>query len=99
MEIYDHVMELSEKSEDWDNYFEALYGRINILRNSDINAAFELGKKALDKIDSVMETLKTKKEKKEFKISMGYLYDSVSDIAMELENIDEAMKIAARSRE
>ena len=30
---------------------------------------------------------------------MGYLYDSVSDIAMELENIDEAMKIASRSRE
>jgi tetratricopeptide (TPR) repeat protein len=99
MEIYDHVMELSEKSEDWENYFEALYGKINILRNSDINAAFELGKAALDKIDAVMETIKTKKDKKEFKTSMGYLYDSVSDIAMELENIDEAMKIASRSRE
>ncbi|MCL4453842.1 hypothetical protein [Ferroplasma sp.] len=99
MEIYDRVMELSEKSEDWENYFEAIYGKINILRDSDINAAFELGKTALNKIDTVMETIKTKKDKKEFKTSMGYLYDSVSDIAMELENIDEAMKIASRSRE
>ena len=36
---------------------------------------------------------------KEFKASVGYLYDSVSDIAMELENIDEAMKIASRAME
>ncbi|WP_337860137.1 tetratricopeptide repeat protein [Ferroplasma sp.] len=99
MKIYDNVLELSEKTEDWENYFEALYGKLNILRDSDINAAFELGKSGLDKIDSIMNTLKTKKDKKEFKESVGYLYDSVSDIAMELENIDEAMKIAARSRE
>lgn len=46
-----------------------------------------------------METIKTKKDKKEFKDSVSYLYDSVSDIAMELENIDEAMKIASRSKE
>ena len=99
LEIYDKVMELSEKSEDWDNYFEALYGKINIMRDTDINQAFDLGKNALDRIDAIMDTIKTKKDKKEFKTSMGYLYDSVSDIAMELENIDEAMKIASRSRE
>ena len=99
MKIYDNVIELSEKSEDWENYFEALYGKINILRDTDINAAFDLGKKGLDKIDSVMESIKTKKDKKEFKASVGYLYDSVSDIAMELENIDEAMKIASRAME
>jgi tetratricopeptide (TPR) repeat protein len=99
MKIYDNVLELTEKSEDWENYFEALYGKINILRDSDINTAFDAGKKGLDKIDSVMETIKTKKDKKEFKDSVSYLYDSVSDIAMELENIDEAMKIASRSKE
>jgi tetratricopeptide (TPR) repeat protein len=99
MKIYDNVIELTEKSEDWENYFEALYGKINILRDSNINEAFEIGKKGLNKIDSIMETIKTKKDKKEFKTSLGYLYDSISDIAMELDNIGEAMKIASRSRE
>ncbi|ARD85064.1 tetratricopeptide repeat-containing protein [Ferroplasma acidiphilum] len=99
MKIYDNVLELTEKSEDWENYFEALYGKISILRDADINAAFDAGKAGLDKIDTVMNTIKTKKDKKEFKDSVSYLYDSVSDIAMELENIDEAMKIASRSKE
>jgi tetratricopeptide (TPR) repeat protein len=99
IKIYDNVMDLTEKTEDWDNYFEALYSKINIVRDTDINRAFELGKSGLDKIDAIMDTIKTKKDKKEFKESVSYFYDSVSDIAMELENIDEAMKIAARSRE
>ena len=99
LKIYDEVIGITEKSNDWENYFEALYGKINILRDTDINAAFDLGKKGLDKIDSIMESIKTKKDKKEFKASVGYLYDSVSDIAMELENIDEAMKIASRAME
>ncbi len=99
MKIYNNVLELTEKSEDWENYFEALYGKINILRNTDINAAFDAGKLGLDKIDAIIQTIKTKKDRKEFKDSVSYLYDSISDIAMELENIDEAMKIAARSKE
>ncbi len=99
LKIYDEVIKITEKSNDWENYFEATYGKINILRNTDINEAFELGKKSLDKIDEIMNKIKTKKEKKEFKDNLGYIYDITSDIAMELENIDEAMKIAARSKE
>lgn len=99
LKIYDNVISITEKSNDWENYFEALYGKINILRNTDINEAFNLGKKSLDKIDEIMDKIKTKKEKKEFKDSLNYMYDVTSDIAMELENIDDAMKIAERSKE
>lgn len=99
LKIYDNVINITEKSNDWENYFEAVYGKINILRNTDINEAFNLGKKSLDKIDEIMDKIKTKKEKKEFKDSLNYMYDVTSDIAMELENIDDAMKIAERSKE
>ncbi len=99
MAIYDKVITMTEKSTDWDNYFEAIYGKLNIMRNRDLNEAFDTGKAALDKVDQIMNTIKTKKEKKEFKSSLGYIYDITSDIAMELENIDEAMKIAARSKD
>ena len=99
MAIYDKVIAMTEKSNDWDNYFEAIYGKLNIMRNRDLNEAFEMGKRALDKIDQIMNTIKTKKEKREFKSSLGYVYDITSGIAMELENIDDAMKIAARSKD
>lgn len=99
LKIYDTVINITEKSNDWENYFEAVYGKINILRNTDINEAFNLGKKSLDKIDEIMNKIKTKKEKKEFKDNLNYMYDVTSDIAMELENIDDAMKIAERSKE
>lgn len=99
MAIYDNVIKITERSNDWDNYFEAVYGKINILRNGNIDEAFDLGKKSLDMIDTIMEKIKTKKDKKEFKDSLSYIYDITSDIAMELENIDEAMKIAARLKD
>ncbi|MEM0140080.1 MAG: tetratricopeptide repeat protein [Ferroplasma sp.] len=94
--IYNDVINITEKSHDWENYFEAVYGEINILRTRDINEAFELGKKNLDLIDTIIAGIKTKKDKKEFRDSLAYMYDVTSDMAMELENIDEAMKIAAR---
>ncbi|KJE49184.1 MULTISPECIES: tetratricopeptide repeat protein [Acidiplasma] len=99
LDIYNKVIEMTESSGDWENYFEAVYGKINILRSTDIDEAFSLAKESLDKIDKIMDEIKTKKDKKEFKSSLSYIYDAASDIAMELENIDEAMKIAARSKE
>ncbi len=98
LNIYKNVMEISDKSMDWDNYFEAALGEINILRNKDINAAMDAAYKAMDKIDKILETIKTKKDKTEFKKSLSYIYDSASDMAMELENFDEAMKIAERAK-
>ncbi|SMD31352.1 hypothetical protein [Picrophilus oshimae] len=98
LKIYRNVMEISEKSNDWDNYFEAALGEINILRDNDINSAMEAAYRAMDKIDKILETIKTKKERTEFKKSLSYIYDSASDMAMELENFDEAMKIAERAK-
>lgn len=53
---------------------------------------------ALDKIDKIASGIKNKKEKKEFRKSLSFIYDLASDIAMELENVEEAIKIAQRSK-
>ncbi len=92
--IFSDVLEESEKDKDWENYFEALHGLISLERDNDENKAFEMAKNGLSKIDAIISGIKSKKEKKEFKDSVSYMYDEASDIAMSLENVDEAIKIA-----
>ncbi len=98
-QIYDEVLKISESTEDWENYFEAVRGRVGIVRASgDEEKALKEAMDAIELIDKIGVKIKNKKEKKEFKKSLGFIYDLASDIAMELENVDEAIKIAQRSK-
>ncbi|MGC8608399.1 MAG: hypothetical protein ACP5UV_00840 [Thermoplasmata archaeon] len=92
--IYKEVLEESEKDKDWENYFESLHGLISLKRDEDENEAFQMSKDALLKIDQIIAGMKNKKDRKAFKDSVSYIYDEASDIAMSLENVDEAIKIA-----
>lgn len=98
-QIYDEVLKLSESIEDWENYFEATRGKIGLIRAAgDEDKALSLALEAMDLIDRIGVKIKNKKEKKDFKKSLGFIYDLASDIAMELEDVDEAIKIAQRSK-
>ena len=97
--IYEEVLKISENTEDWENFFEAMRGKIGLTRASgDEEKALQEALNAIDLIDKISVKIKNKKEKKEFKKSLGFIYDLASDIAMELENVDEAIKIAQRSK-
>lgn len=96
LEIYNKVIEISGEVEDWDNYFEAMRGKISIVRENDPDKAFELSLEALDFIDKICSKIKNKKEKKDLKKSLDFMYDLASDMAMEKEDVDQAMKIAQR---
>lgn len=98
-QIYDEVLKISESTEDWENYFEAARGRIGLVRASgDEEKALKEAMDAIELIDKIGVKIKNKKEKKDFRKSLGFIYDLASDIAMELENVDEAIKIAQRSK-
>lgn len=97
--IYEEVLKIAENTEDWENFFEATRGRIGITRASgDEEKALKEALDAVELIDKISLKIKNKKERKDFKKSLGYIYDLASDIAMELENVDEAIKIAQRSK-
>lgn len=98
-EIYEQVLKITMNTEDWDNYFEAIKGKIRIIRESgDEEKALTEAMNALDLIDKIASDIKNKKERKDFRKTLGYVYDLASDIAMELENVDEAINIAQRSK-
>ena len=98
MEIYEQVLKISKETEDWENYFEAVRGKISLVRASgEEDTALKQALEAVGFIDELCAKIKNKKERKEFKKSLSFIYDTASDIAMELENVDEAIKIAQRS--
>lgn len=66
--------------------------------SGDEEKALKEAMEAIELIDKIGLKIKNKKEKKDFKKSLGFIYDLASDIAMELENVDEAIKIAQRSK-
>ena len=100
LRIYRDVLETSGKEGDWESYFEARRGLIeNVRTHGDLDDALMSALKALDEIDEISSNIKNKKEKKEFRTSLSYMYDMASDIAMEMENVDEAIKIAQRLSE
>lgn len=95
--IYEEVLGRSREAEDWDNYFEALRGKISIMRsNGEEEEALQISLESLDLIDKITNTIKNKKEKKGFRNSLAYIYDIASDIAMELQDVEQAIKIAQR---
>lgn len=97
LKIYRDVMESSGKNGDWESYFEAKKGLIENIRNhGGAEDAFKQALESLNEIDHILENIKTKKERKEFRATLSYIYDMASDIAMEMGNVDDAIKIAQR---
>jgi len=99
LDIYEQVMFISKENEDWDDYFEALTGKITIVHEErGVEEALKLGKEAMDLADELSNKIKNKKDRKAFKESITFLYDTLADIAMSIENVDMAMEIAQRSK-
>lgn len=97
LEIYDKVLEKSRESEDWDNYFESLHGKIGLTRTKgEEQAALDMCMEALDLIDKISAQIKNKRERNDFRQSFDYLFDMASDIAMEMNDVEQAIKIAQR---
>ncbi len=96
--LYREAMALSESEQDWENYFEALYGLIGCLKEDGKDKAFKMAMEALDRIDQIIAAMKNKKDIKELKSAVSFMYDLASDLAMEMENVEEAINIAQRLR-
>ncbi len=97
LDIYEKVLEKAKQSEDWDNYFESLHGKVILIRKKgDENSALSMTLEALDLIDKIASGIKNKKERNEFRQSFDYLFDMASDIAMEMNDVEQAIKIAQR---
>lgn len=97
MEIYEKVLSTAGNSGDWDNYFEALHGKLVLVRKKgDEQGAFKIALESLDLIEKIASQIKNKKEKKAFKQSFDYMFDMASDIAMEMGDVEQAIKIAQR---
>ena len=52
--------------------------------------------KLIDEAEKFALTIKAKKDRKSFLEDVSAVYDLASDLAMEMENVDEAMQIAGR---
>lgn len=94
--LYAEVSESTISSEDWENYFEAQRGLIGIVRKKDEKEALKMALDSIETIDKISTHIKSKKEKKDFKKSLVFMYDLASDICMELNDVDQAIKIAQR---
>ncbi|MCL4334847.1 MAG: hypothetical protein M1402_01960 [Candidatus Thermoplasmatota archaeon] len=95
--LYRDISEASEKSEDYEIFFTAEYGIISIMKDrGEIEGAYKLSKEMIDKIDSICSKIKNKKERKEFRKSVSFMYDIASDLAMDMERVTEAIEIAER---
>jgi tetratricopeptide (TPR) repeat protein len=94
--LYSEVAETSLSSEDWENYFEATRGLIGLMRKKDEDEALKMALQSIDMIDKIAVHIKNKKERKDFRKSLVFMYDLASDIAMELNDVDQAIKIAQR---
>lgn len=97
MQLYEEISASAEKVNDYDIYFTAKYGVISIMKDrGDIEKAYKLSMEMLDKIDDVCSRIKNKKERKEFRKSVSFIYDMASDLAMDMEKVSEAIEIAER---
>ncbi|GGM74323.1 hypothetical protein GCM10007108_10330 [Thermogymnomonas acidicola] len=98
--IYSRVMQIAEQTSDWENYFEAYRGRIEVLRKKGKEEeALKMAMEAIDRIDDVLGKIKNKKERRELRKGLSYIYDVASDIAMEMEDVDNAIRIAQRMKD
>jgi tetratricopeptide (TPR) repeat protein len=97
LQMYQSIMKEAEKIGDWENYFEACVARIKIFRDrDDIFKANSEAEENLKKAESILSSIKTKKDKEAFKDVISYLYDVSIDLAMENEDIPRAMELAKK---
>jgi tetratricopeptide (TPR) repeat protein len=95
--LYLQIMEDSEKEKIWELYYEACVSLIKLYRDQQkVDQASELSNFNLTKADKILNSMKTKKEKEEFKEIISYLYDVSIDLAMENEDIGKARDLAEK---
>lgn len=95
--LYEEVAVTAKKENLYDAYFTAQYGIISLQKDSgDNEGAFSRSMRVLDELDSLCDTIKNKKERSAFRKSQSFLYDMASDLAMDLENVSQAIEIAER---
>lgn len=97
IEIFREVLERSKKINDWDTYFEAEAGLIKVFREKgDAIKAEDEVKNGMEIADRIIASMKTKKEKAEFKEIISYVYDLAVDMALESEDVNRAMELAQK---
>ncbi|CAC11600.1 hypothetical protein [Thermoplasma acidophilum] len=96
LKLYQEVMRKSQEIGDIEDYFDAVQGIVNMVREEDEHRAFEMIMKAIEELENYISGIKSKKEKKDVADSFSYLYDTASDIAMSIGDVDQAMEIAKR---
>ena len=97
VDIYSQAAELAKKNGNMGTYFEASVGLLTMKREeSDPSKVLEDAMKLIDEAEKFALTIKAKKDRKSFLEDVSAVYDLASDIAMEMENVDEAMQIAGR---
>ncbi|KAA8922252.1 MAG: hypothetical protein F6Q11_05375 [Thermoplasma sp.] len=96
LKLYQEVMKKSQEIGDIEDYFDAVQGIVNVVREEDEQRAFEMIMKAIEELENYIASIKSKKEKKDVADSFSYLYDTASDIAMSIGDVDQAMEIAKR---
>jgi tetratricopeptide (TPR) repeat protein len=99
MTNFNKAKEISEKNKDLENFVLALQNISYLEReHKELNKALECLMSAINLIDSYTKSLK-KTERKSFKNSYSDIYDSAADLAMDMEDIELAMNIAARLKD
>ncbi len=97
IQLYGEISITARENEDWEAYFEAQHGIATIMRDrGNADESYRIANEAIDKILDISSGIKNQKERKSFKDSFSYLFDLASDIAMENEEVGEAIKIAQK---
>ncbi|GEM_PF-5589812 len=98
LELYEKVLSLAGDNIS-ENYFAAKYGIISTLRDEGkIEESYKLAKEVVDEIGDYCATLSNKKQKANLKKSLSYIYDVASDLAMELNLVNEALEIVKKMK-
>ncbi len=99
MEYFKKAKDISEKNKDLENFVLSLQNISYLEReHGELNKALNYLMSAIDIIDSYTKSLK-KTERKAFKNSYSDIYDSAADLAMEMEDVELAMSIAAKLKD
>jgi tetratricopeptide (TPR) repeat protein len=99
MEYFKKARDISEKNKDLENFVLSLQNISYLEReHGELNKALTYLMSAIDIIDSYSKSLK-KTERKSFKNSYSDIYDSAADLAMEMEDVELAMSIAAKLKD
>jgi hypothetical protein len=90
-------MKEASKEKIYEVYFESCVSLIKLLRDSGRAVeASELSDENIKLAEKTLNTMKTKKEKEEFKDIVSYLYDVSIDLAMENEDMALANDLAKK---